>query len=159
MHGVKDGSDKKILVDMLLWAMENQAPANIVLITGDGDFSYVLHRLSRKGYNVVLIRPERASATLINAAKTVWFWRSIVAGGSGSEVPKQAESSKRMNSGLAVKSKSSQRFCETCIVTCSSLVDFNSHLSGKNHKRKELVTSSRTNEIRCRASQTKRSCH
>ncbi|CAH8362076.1 unnamed protein product [Eruca vesicaria subsp. sativa] len=80
-HGVKDGSDKKILVDMLLWAMENKAPANVVLISGDGDYSYVLHRLRMIGYNVLLVRPEHASRFLIAAANTIWLWRSIVAAG------------------------------------------------------------------------------
>lgn len=47
--GVKDGSDKKIIVDMLLWAMENRDPANVMLISGDGDYSYVLHRLRMMG--------------------------------------------------------------------------------------------------------------
>ncbi|XP_056857273.1 uncharacterized protein LOC130506611, partial [Raphanus sativus] len=81
--GVKDGSDKKIFVDMLLWAMENRAPANIMLISGDGDYSYVLHRLRMMGYNVLLVRPEHASRFLIAATNTIWLWRSIVAGGSG----------------------------------------------------------------------------
>ncbi|KAL1215095.1 hypothetical protein V5N11_007670 [Cardamine amara subsp. amara] len=76
--GVKDGSDKKMLVDMMLWAMENQAPANIMLISADRDFSYLLHKLGMKRYNILLARPEKASAPLIVAAKTVWLWRSIV---------------------------------------------------------------------------------
>lgn len=29
LTGVKDGSDKKLLVDIVFWAMENQAPAHI----------------------------------------------------------------------------------------------------------------------------------
>ncbi|KAF8083750.1 hypothetical protein N665_0754s0006 [Sinapis alba] len=145
--GVKDGSDKKILVDMLLWATQNRAPANMMLISGDGDYSYVLHRLRMMGYNVLLVRPENASRFLIAAANTIWLWRSIVSGGSGSKVLKQAEPRKRVKSDLVAKSKSSKRYCETCNVTCTSLVDFNSHLSSKKHKKKKLVTTSRTNEI------------
>lgn len=102
--GVKDGSDKKILVDMLLWAMQNRAPSNLMLISGDGDYSYVLHRLRMMGYNVLLVRPESASRFLVAAADRIWLWRSVVAGGSGSEV------SKGVNSGLVVESKSSKRF-------------------------------------------------
>ncbi|XP_010446227.2 PREDICTED: uncharacterized protein LOC104729024 [Camelina sativa] len=93
--GVKDGSDKKILVDMLLWGMENKAPANIMLISGDRDFAYALHLLGMKKYNILLAQPEKASPFLIAAAKTVWFWRSIVAAGSvsASKVLKQTKHS------------------------------------------------------------------
>ncbi|XP_024006812.1 uncharacterized protein LOC112083372 [Eutrema salsugineum] len=143
--GVKDGSDKKILVDMLLCAMENPAPANMMLISGDGDFSYVLHRLRMMGYNVLLVRPDQhASPFLIAAANTMWLWRSIVAGGSCTEVPKQAEPSKGMSSDLAVKSKSGQKSCETCKVTCTSEVDLNSHLSSKKHKQKTALVASQS---------------
>ncbi|KAM2404556.1 hypothetical protein ACFXTH_031857 [Malus domestica] len=40
--GVKDASDKKILVDMLFWAVDKPAPANYLLISGDRDFSNAL---------------------------------------------------------------------------------------------------------------------
>lgn len=117
--------------------MENAAPANIMLISGDGDFSCVLHQLRMKTYNILLVRPENASSPfLIAAAKTVFSWRSIVTSSSGSEVPKQAEPSKPVSSDLAVGNKKSQIFCEICKVTCSSLVVFNSHLSSKKHKKK-----------------------
>ncbi|CAL9244450.1 unnamed protein product [Arabidopsis halleri] len=139
--GVKDGSDKKLLVDIMFWAMENQAPANIMLISGDKDFSYLLHKLGMKRYNILLARPEKASAPLIAAAKTVWLWTSIVNGDrpnrpidigrhhrdSGSEVlrhlgPKQAQGTKRCRS-----------FCELCNVFCSNH-DLTAHLSGKRHR-------------------------
>ncbi|KAL1215093.1 hypothetical protein V5N11_007668 [Cardamine amara subsp. amara] len=183
--GVKDGSDKKILVDMLLWAMENRAPANIMLISGDGDFSYVLHQLRMKKYNILLVRPENAySPFLIAAAETVLLWTSIVTAGSGSEVPKQAEPRKLMNSNLVVenksicqvsnitagsgsevskqaeprklmnsslvveKNKSGPRFCQVCNVTCTSLVDFNSHLSSKKHKKKAALVASQSSHAK-----------
>lgn len=40
--GVKDARDKKILVDMLFWAVDNPVPANYLLISGSTDFSYAL---------------------------------------------------------------------------------------------------------------------
>ena len=123
---------------MLLWAMQNRAPSNMMLISGDGDYSYVLHRLRMLGYNVLLVRPENVSCFLIAAVNTIWLWRSIVAGGSGAEIPKQA-TRKRMKSDLVVKSKSRKRLCETCNVTCISVVDYNSHLSSKKHKKKEKL--------------------
>ncbi|KAM0040574.1 putative meiosis regulator and mRNA stability factor 1 [Helianthus debilis subsp. tardiflorus] len=52
---IKDASDKKILVDMLFWAVDNPAPATYLLIS--------------------------ASMTLVAAAKSVWLWTSLLAGG------------------------------------------------------------------------------
>uniref|UniRef100_A0A5B7C9P4 NYN domain-containing protein n=1 Tax=Davidia involucrata TaxID=16924 RepID=A0A5B7C9P4_DAVIN len=80
--GVKDASDKKILVDMLFWAVDNPAPANYLLISGDRDFSNALHQLRMRRYNILLAQPLQASTALIAAAKSVWLWSSLVAGGS-----------------------------------------------------------------------------
>ncbi|KAJ4849882.1 hypothetical protein Tsubulata_034684 [Turnera subulata] len=79
--GVKDASDKKILVDMLFWAVDNPAPANILLISGDRDFSNALHQLRMRRYNILLAQPLKASAPLVAAAKSVWLWTSLSAGG------------------------------------------------------------------------------
>ncbi|KAK8497599.1 hypothetical protein V6N12_037470 [Hibiscus sabdariffa] len=79
--GVKDASDKKILVDMLFWAVDNPAPANYLLISGDRDFSNALHQLRMRRYNILLAQPLKASAPLVAAAKSVWLWMSLSAGG------------------------------------------------------------------------------
>ncbi|PRQ45070.1 putative meiosis arrest female protein [Rosa chinensis] len=79
--GVKDASDKKILVDMLFWAVDNPAPCNYLLISGDRDFSNALHQLRMRRYNILLAQPQKASAPLIAAAKSVWLWTSLSAGG------------------------------------------------------------------------------
>ncbi|KAJ4828284.1 hypothetical protein Tsubulata_028599 [Turnera subulata] len=79
--GVKDASDKKILVDMLFWAVDNPAPANYLLISGDRDFSNALHQLRMRRYNILLAQPQVASASLLSAAKTVWLWTSLLVGG------------------------------------------------------------------------------
>ncbi|KAL9275804.1 Meiosis regulator and mRNA stability factor 1-like protein [Drosera capensis] len=80
--GVKDASDKKILVDMLFWAVDNPAPANYLLISGDRDFSNALHQLRMRRYNILLAQPLKASTPLVHAAKTVWMWSTLVIGGS-----------------------------------------------------------------------------
>ncbi|GFZ09580.1 putative endonuclease or glycosyl hydrolase [Actinidia rufa] len=79
--GVKDASDKKILVDMLFWAVDNSAPGNYLLISGDRDFSNALHQLRMRRYNILLAQPQNASAPLLAAAKSVWLWTSLLAGG------------------------------------------------------------------------------
>ncbi|CAJ1873731.1 unnamed protein product [Sphenostylis stenocarpa] len=79
--GVKDASDRKILVDMLLWAIDNPAPANYLLISGDRDFSNALHQLSMRRYNILLAHPPQISPSLFAAAKVVWLWTTLSAGG------------------------------------------------------------------------------
>ncbi|CAJ1977881.1 unnamed protein product [Sphenostylis stenocarpa] len=79
--GVKDASDKKIIVHMLFWAVDNPAPANYLLISGDRDFSNPLHQLRLRRYNILLAQPQKASAPLVAAAKSVWLWTSLLAGG------------------------------------------------------------------------------
>ncbi|CAN0824467.1 Meiosis regulator and mRNA stability factor 1 [Linum grandiflorum] len=79
--GGKNASDMRILVGMLLWAADNPAPANCLLISGDGDFSEALHQLRFRRYNILLAQPQNVSAPLVAAAKTVWLWTSLLAGG------------------------------------------------------------------------------
>lgn len=66
---------------MLFWAVDNPAPANYLLISGDRDFSNALHQLRMRRYNILLAQPQKASAPLLAAAKSVWLWTSLVAGG------------------------------------------------------------------------------
>lgn len=80
--GRKEASDKKIIVDMLFWAVDNPAPANYLLISGDRDFSYALHQLRMRRYNILLAQPEKASVPLVAAAKSVWLWTTLLAGGT-----------------------------------------------------------------------------
>lgn len=65
---------------MLFWAVDNPAPANYLLISGDGDFSNALHQLSMRRYNILLVQPLKASVALVSAAKCVWDWMSLVYG-------------------------------------------------------------------------------
>ncbi|KAK6260400.1 NYN domain - like 2 [Theobroma cacao] len=101
--GVKDASDKKILVDMLFWAVDNPAPANYLLISGDRDFSNALHQLRMRRYNILLAQPQKASAPLVAAAKSVWLWTSLSAGGpplSSGESSKLANGHSSFNSEM-----------------------------------------------------------
>ncbi|CAH9050564.1 unnamed protein product [Cuscuta epithymum] len=78
--GAKDASDKKILVDMLFWAVDNPPPANYLLISGDRDFSNALHQLRMRRYNILLAQPQKASPALVAASKSVWLWTSLISG-------------------------------------------------------------------------------
>ncbi|WMV17338.1 hypothetical protein MTR67_010723 [Solanum verrucosum] len=83
----KDASDKKILVDMIFWAVDNPAPANYLLISGDGDFSNAIHQLRMRKYNILLAQPVYASPALAVAATNVWQWTRLAAGGSPRGLP------------------------------------------------------------------------
>lgn len=66
---------------MLFWAVDNPAPANYMLISGDRDFSNALHQLRLRRYNVLLARPaQHVSAPLIGAAKSIWLWANLAKG-------------------------------------------------------------------------------
>ncbi|XP_010457018.1 PREDICTED: uncharacterized protein LOC104738555 [Camelina sativa] len=161
--GVKDASDKKILVDMLLWAVDNPAPATFMLISGDRDYSYALHQLRMRRYNILLAQPDKASVPLISAAKTIWLWTNIAFGDcprgkqgessrpidsgrqhhrSGTDVlshpvRKQTQNIKQFDSALVSRTgnKRGGSFCELCNVVCSSH-DLTFHISGKRHRSK-----------------------
>ncbi|KAG9017079.1 hypothetical protein FRB90_001858 [Tulasnella sp. 427] len=72
----KDVVDKMLLVDMLAFAMDNPAPAVIMLISGDRDFVYAVSVLRHRKYDVVLvIPPQGAHITLRSQATVVLDWR------------------------------------------------------------------------------------
>jgi len=75
-----DAADRAILVDMFLFALDNPPPSSIMLISGDVDFSNALYILGQRGYNIILVTPEDASAVLTNAAKFLWDWPSVACG-------------------------------------------------------------------------------
>lgn len=97
-NGVKDASDKRILVDMLFWAVDNPAPANFLLISGDRDFSNALHQLRMRRYNILLAQPQKASVPLVAAANSVWLWTSLQAGGP--PVPAASSSSNNYSQNI-----------------------------------------------------------
>ncbi|PNY01499.1 hypothetical protein L195_g024797 [Trifolium pratense] len=90
-NGRKDAADKAILLDMLLFALDNPAPASIMLISGDVDFAPALHTLGQRGYTIILVIPAGVgvSSALCNAGKFVWDW-PVVARGEGFVPPSKA---------------------------------------------------------------------
>ncbi|KAG0464370.1 hypothetical protein HPP92_020439 [Vanilla planifolia] len=81
-NGRKDAADKAILVDMFLFALDNQPPSSIMLISGDVDFAPALHILGQRGYTVILVIPSRVgvSSALCSAGRFVWDWPTIARG-------------------------------------------------------------------------------
>ncbi|KAL3690968.1 hypothetical protein R1sor_004619 [Riccia sorocarpa] len=81
-NGKKDASDKAILVDLFLFALDNPPPSTIFLISGDVDFAPALHKLGQRGYSVVLAIPfgVPVSSALCSAGRFVWYWPSLARG-------------------------------------------------------------------------------
>ncbi|KAL1329652.1 hypothetical protein HN51_046836 [Arachis hypogaea] len=81
-NGRKDAADKAILVDMLLFALDNPPPSSIMLISGDVDFARALHILGQRGYTIILVIPSRmgVSSALCNAGMFVWDWPNVARG-------------------------------------------------------------------------------
>ncbi|KAI0371739.1 DUF537-domain-containing protein, partial [Pilatotrama ljubarskyi] len=73
-NGRKDVADKMMIVDMLTYAIDNPAPATIVLISGDRDFVYAVSVLRLRRYRVVVVAPYTAHASLKSQASAVLDW-------------------------------------------------------------------------------------
>lgn len=48
-------SEKMMMADVLLWAMDTPPPANIIFIIGSVDFCYLFQKLRQRSYNVFLV--------------------------------------------------------------------------------------------------------
>ncbi|KAI1790786.1 NYN domain-containing protein [Ganoderma leucocontextum] len=79
-NGRKDVADKMMIVDMLTYAIDNPAPATIVLISGDRDFVYAVSVLRLRKYRVVLVAPYCAHASLKSQASAVLNWETDIMG-------------------------------------------------------------------------------
>lgn len=79
--GRKDVADKMMITDLLAYAIDQPAPATVVLISGDRDFAYPLGILRNRGYNVVLVTPPIGAVPILEAsANIVMSWRQDVLG-------------------------------------------------------------------------------
>lgn len=79
--GRKDVADKMMITDLLAYAIDQPAPATVVLISGDRDFAYPLGILRNRGYNVVLVTPPIGAVPILEAsANVVMSWRRDVLG-------------------------------------------------------------------------------
>ncbi|KII88941.1 hypothetical protein PLICRDRAFT_108915 [Plicaturopsis crispa FD-325 SS-3] len=71
----KEVADNMMIVDMLAYAVENPAPATLILITGDRDFAYAVSVLRMMRYTVVLILPQnRVHESLTAQASRSYLW-------------------------------------------------------------------------------------
>ncbi|CAL4982355.1 unnamed protein product [Urochloa decumbens] len=74
------GSYQALVPDLVSWIARNPPPAHFLLISGDGDYANVLHRLRMSNYNVLLSCPNVGSKMLRTAATIMWQWEPLVKG-------------------------------------------------------------------------------
>ncbi|KAI8917756.1 hypothetical protein DFJ77DRAFT_318690 [Powellomyces hirtus] len=74
-RGKKMTADPIIIADMMAFALDNPAPAVIVLISGNGDFSYALSLLNGRQYTILVVIKDNAPDVLQSAATAVLDWR------------------------------------------------------------------------------------
>jgi hypothetical protein len=80
-HNAKEVVDKKIIVDMMSFAWERiarKAKVCVILISSDGDFSYMLNRLRDQQVHVGVIHGPNVSEMLLQSADWHMNWRHDV---------------------------------------------------------------------------------
>jgi uncharacterized LabA/DUF88 family protein len=74
----KEVVDKKIIVDVMCFALERvskQTPVCVVLMSSDGDFSYMLNKLRDMGVHVIVIYDGSASSILLKSSDRCLRWK------------------------------------------------------------------------------------
>ncbi|KAK1371580.1 putative meiosis arrest female protein [Heracleum sosnowskyi] len=79
-RGGKSSADRSLLVDLMYWVSQNPPPAHLFLISTDGDFANILHRLRLSNYNILLSTSDNAPVVLCSAASIMWHWKSLLRG-------------------------------------------------------------------------------
>ena len=87
---------------MLAYAIDNPAPATIILISGDRDFAYAFSILRLRQYQVVLVAPSNAHTSLTSRASVCMEWASEVHDSTAAERPIQGRSSHERQSPLSL---------------------------------------------------------
>lgn len=67
-----------LAVDMLIHAIDNPAPATIIVISGDRDFAYAISTLRLRQYDIVLITLSNAHLSLTSQASICYDWAADI---------------------------------------------------------------------------------
>ncbi len=65
-------------VDMTWFAADSQSPVTILLITGDGDYTFAVAKLIHHGHKVVVMGPSKASISLRTTSSKFLDWKNEV---------------------------------------------------------------------------------
>ncbi|KAL0725563.1 hypothetical protein Bca4012_040162 [Brassica carinata] len=86
-----------MFVDILLWALDNPAPSNLMVISNtishETELSSLLQDLESKGYNILVAHAEEAASPVLPPACLEWRLDTLFAGGTLSTVPTTHEMS------------------------------------------------------------------
>lgn len=74
----KDLADKLLLTELFMFALDNPAPATIIMITGDVDYANALSNLKLRGYFIVLVPPTNVSRQLLMIPNSVVHWNHVI---------------------------------------------------------------------------------
>merc|ERR1740136_308628 len=81
---VKEQVDKKIIIDVLMWAWERAArrqAACVVLVTNDGDYAYLLSKLRDLHTTTVVVYDANPASILLRACDAALPLRGDLRGG------------------------------------------------------------------------------
>ncbi|KAL0867078.1 hypothetical protein Bca101_046196 [Brassica carinata] len=88
-HHVSNGRYMKVdtmFVDILLWALDNPAPSNLMVISNtishETELSSLLQDLESKGYNILVAHAEEAASPVLPPACLEWRLDTLFAGGN-----------------------------------------------------------------------------
>ncbi|CDY37283.1 BnaA01g25030D [Brassica napus] len=95
--GDKDGMLGRILVDFMIWAVDNPAPANIILVLGSNmsrrqeEFENALIEVNMLRYNIHFAYPQNATCPSLPSVHIKWLWESLSSGGNPEEEAEEEE--------------------------------------------------------------------
>ncbi|KAL7417255.1 NYN domain-containing protein [Mrakia frigida] len=74
----KEGADYRLICDTFGFALDNEPPATVVLLSSDTEYSDMLSSLRSRGYNIILVESAMASDELRMSAAEVYKFHDIV---------------------------------------------------------------------------------
>uniref|UniRef100_A0A1J3EZE4 HTH OST-type domain-containing protein n=2 Tax=Noccaea caerulescens TaxID=107243 RepID=A0A1J3EZE4_NOCCA len=80
-QGEKNSTGMSMITDLMCWVAQNPPPAHLFLISSDGGFASVLHKLRMNNYNILLAGDEEMTpGVLCSAASIMWDWNDLALG-------------------------------------------------------------------------------
>ncbi|CAL9245537.1 unnamed protein product, partial [Arabidopsis halleri] len=118
-----NASDIRIVARMCMWVLDNIDPANILLVSGDGDYCDVMDHLRVRGHNLMIAQILKSSnLNLKVTSKFVWEWINLASGGGQlSEEEKIQIREKYCSKYLSTKPKS--EIAEAPLIRCERCFD------------------------------------
>lgn len=84
-------------MDFMIWAIDNPAPANIILVLGSNmsrrqkEFENALLQVNMLRYNIHFAYPQNATCPSLPSVHIKWLWESLSSGGNPEEEEEEEE--------------------------------------------------------------------